>query len=97
MKLEVVIRTHDGKNIHADKPRYIDVPKKDLIIGCLTSLIRSANLVQDTTVQFTVLDDHKTGGTFRLLLKLFFHIQNILGNLHVLKKKVLTIVDTCNF
>ena len=60
MKLEVVIRTHDGKNIHADKPRYIDVPKKDLIIGCLTSLIRSANLVQEHTIQFTVLDDHSS-------------------------------------
>jgi hypothetical protein len=33
MKLHIVIRTHDGKNIHGNKPRYIDVPKKDLIVG----------------------------------------------------------------
>jgi hypothetical protein len=33
MKLHISIRTHDGRNIHGDKPRYIDVPKNDLIIG----------------------------------------------------------------
>ena len=47
MKLHIVIRTHDGKNIHGDKPRYINVPKKELIIGCLSSIINSANGVDD--------------------------------------------------
>ena len=43
MKLDIIIRIHDGQNIHGNHPRYIDVPKKDLIVGCLTSLINSAN------------------------------------------------------
>ena len=44
MKLDIIIRIHDGQNIHGKgKSRYIDVSKKDLIIGCLSSLINSAN------------------------------------------------------
>ncbi len=31
MKLEIILRIHDGQNIHGGKPRYIDIPKKDLI------------------------------------------------------------------
>ena len=27
MKLEIIVRIHDDKNIHGDKPRYIDVSK----------------------------------------------------------------------
>ena len=40
MRIEIILRIHDGKNIHGDKPRYIDVPKKNLILGCLSSLIK---------------------------------------------------------
>lgn len=61
MKLEIILRTHDGKNIHGpDKPRYIDIPKKDLIIGCLSSLINSANLVRDFKIHLKILDDHSS-------------------------------------
>ena len=52
MKLEIILRIHDGQNIHGDKPRYIDIPKKDLILGCLTSLINSANVVTDADISF---------------------------------------------
>ena len=60
MKLHIVIRTHDGKNIHGNKPRCIDISKKDLIVGCLSSLILSANRVKNHTIRFTILDDHST-------------------------------------
>lgn len=59
MKLHIVLRTHDGKNIHGKTKRYIDVSKKDLIVGCVSSLINSANRVNDS-VFITVLDDHST-------------------------------------
>ena len=59
MKLEIIIRIHDGKNIHGNKPRYINVPKKDLIIGCLSSLINSANLSNEE-ISFIILNDHCT-------------------------------------
>jgi len=60
MKFHIVLRTHDSKNIHGDKPRYIDIPKKDLIIGCVSSLINSSNLVNNHKIHFTVLDDHSS-------------------------------------
>ena len=59
MKLEIIIRIHDGKNIHGNKPRYINIPKKDLIIGCLSSLINSANLSNEE-ISFIILNDHCT-------------------------------------
>ena len=60
MKLDIILRIHDGKNIHGNKPRYIDVSKKDLIIGCITSLINSANIVKNAEISFIVLNDHCT-------------------------------------
>jgi hypothetical protein len=73
MKLHIVIRTHDGKNIHGDKPRYIDVPKKDLIVGCLSSLINSTNLVKNHSIHFTILDDHSTSNLINSITKIFSH------------------------
>jgi len=62
MKLDIILRIHDGRNIHGynGQPRYIDVPKKDLIIGCLSSLINSANIVTEEKISFIILNDHCT-------------------------------------
>jgi hypothetical protein len=73
MKFHIVIRTHDGKNIHGDKPRYINVPKKDLIIGCLSSLINSANLVKNHFIHFTILDDHSKSELIQSINLIFSH------------------------
>jgi hypothetical protein len=73
MKLHIVIRTHDGKNIHGDKSRYIDIPKNDLIVGCLSSLINSANLVKNHSIHFTILDDHSTPNLITSINKIFSH------------------------
>jgi hypothetical protein len=71
MKLEIILRIHDGQNIHGDKPRYIDVPKKDLILGCLTSLINSANVVTNAEISFIVLNDHCTADCISKVHKIF--------------------------
>jgi hypothetical protein len=60
MKLEIIIRIHDGKNIHGNKPRYINVSKKKLIIGCISSLINSTNLSVNSKISFIILNDHCT-------------------------------------
>jgi hypothetical protein len=73
MKLEIVLRIHDGKNIHGNKPRYIDIPKKDLIVGCVTSLINSANLVKDVGISFIVLNDHCTKDCISKIHNIFKH------------------------
>jgi hypothetical protein len=71
MKLHIVLRTHDGKNIHGDRPRYIDVSKKDLIVGCLSSIVNSANLVKNHQVHFTILDDHSSNDLLNSLRCVF--------------------------
>lgn len=71
MKIHIVLRTHDGKNIHGDRPRYIDIPKKDLILGCVSSLINSSNLVKDHQIYFTILDDHSTSEFLNSLKNIF--------------------------
>jgi len=73
MKLEIVLRIHDGKNIHGNKPRYIDIPKKDLIVGCVTSLINSANLVKDVEISFIILNDHCTEKCISEIHNIFKH------------------------
>lgn len=76
MKLEIILRIHDGKNIHGDRPRYINIPKKDLIVGCVTSLINSANLVKDIEISFIVLNDHCTEKCISKIHNIFKHSNN---------------------
>lgn len=71
MKLEIILRIHDGKNIHGSRPRYINIPKKDLILGCLSSLINSANLTKDVKISFIVLNDHCTEDCILKVHKIF--------------------------
>ena len=86
MKLEIILRTHDGKNIHGDKPRYIDVPKKDLIIGCLSSLINSANRVKNHSIHFTILDDCSTSKLISSLNSIFSHSNHSWELIHLQEK-----------
>jgi hypothetical protein len=71
MNLDIILRIHDGKNIHGDKPRCINVPKKELIIGCLSSLINSANLTKNVNISFIVLNDHCTEDCISRVYKIF--------------------------
>jgi hypothetical protein len=54
MNLNIVIRTHDRKNIHGQKKRYIPVSKTELVIGCVSSLINSTNQVSNHSIHFTI-------------------------------------------
>ena len=73
MRLEIILRIHDCKNIHGDNPRYIDIPKKDIIVGCVTSLINSANLVKDVEISFIILNDHCTEKCIYEIHNIFKH------------------------
>jgi glycosyltransferase involved in cell wall biosynthesis len=66
MSVEVVLRTCDHTNIHNDwRVRYHDIPKKELLKGCVKSLINSCKGVSD--LKLTVLDDHSTEETVEWL------------------------------
>jgi len=60
MNIEIIIRTHDQSNVHTDRQRYCGMDKKTLIVGCLTSLIKSVNQVQGHQFSFKILDDHSS-------------------------------------
>lgn len=60
MNIEIILRTHNLSNVHKDRQRYFNISKTKLIQGCLTSLIRSANMLVGHDVSYVVLDDHST-------------------------------------
>jgi glycosyltransferase involved in cell wall biosynthesis len=62
MSLEIVLRTCDRVNVHVDwRTRYCDMPKNQLLKGCVQSLINSSKFVDN--VKLTVLDDHSSEET----------------------------------
>ena len=72
MKLDIIIRIHDGQNIHGKgKPRYINIPKKDLIVGCLSSLINSANFAESAEINFIILNDRCTEDCIKKIHNIF--------------------------
>lgn len=60
MKLQIVLRVHDGKNIHGHQKRYIPISKKELSIGCVSSIINSLNFIHNHTINFTILNDNSS-------------------------------------
>jgi glycosyltransferase involved in cell wall biosynthesis len=64
--LEIVLRTCDHTNVHNDwRVRYFGGTKKELIYGCVNSLIKSCQNVRD--LKLTVLDDHSSDETVNWL------------------------------
>jgi hypothetical protein len=81
MNLHIVLRIHDGKNIHGNKPRYINISKKELIVGCVSSLINSANKELTHKIHLSILDDHSTKELvqqLKIILKKFNHSWEII-------------------
>lgn len=71
MRLEIIVRTHNKSNVHTDRPRYINVDKTTLILGCLSSIINSTNNVSDHEIEFIILDDNSTEDFFIKLENIF--------------------------
>ena len=71
MKLDIIVRIHDGQNIHGNTPRYINIPKKELIIGCITSLINSTNYTKSVEINFIVLNDRCTDDCIKTIKEIF--------------------------
>jgi hypothetical protein len=62
MSIEVILRTCDHSNVHKDwRVRYCNMSKKQLIIGCVNSLINSCKEIDN--LKFTFFDDHSSQET----------------------------------
>jgi len=70
MKLEIILRTCDRTNI-SKFPRFINVSKAELVLGCVTSLINAANQVSSHTISYKILDDNSSAETLNQLHSLF--------------------------
>lgn len=71
MNLEIIVRTHNKSNVHTDRQRYIKVDKTSLIIGCLSSLIKSTNNINNHNISYVILDDNSTDDFFVKLEEIF--------------------------
>jgi len=68
MKLDVILRTCDHADVHVDwRVRYANIPKPDLIKGCVQSLINSCKGIDDLNI--IILDDHSSDKTLEWLNK----------------------------
>jgi len=86
MKIEVILRIHDGQNIHGNLPRYINLSKKELVMGCVTSLINSLNLIFDHDILITILDDHSSDELVQNINHLLSHFNHPWNLIHLEKK-----------
>jgi len=60
--LLVILRTCTSVNMVHDngQGRYIKVPKHQLVLKCVSSLVNSINQVQGHDVELIILDDHSS-------------------------------------
>lgn len=72
MKIDIIYRTHDGGNRPEapDKPRKVDVTKREITLGCAYSLSKSIKLC-DEEVNIFILDDRSSKKTIKALEKMF--------------------------
>lgn len=64
--LEIVLRTCDRANVHVDwRERYCGMPKNELVIGCLSSLVSSIKYAKDVDIKLVIMDDHSTEETLK--------------------------------
>lgn len=72
MKLDIILRTHDGGD-RPDAPkkaRKVDATKQEIVLRCANSLSNSIKLC-DEEVNIFILDDHSSKKTIRVLEKMF--------------------------
>ena len=70
MKVEIILRTCDRINV-SKYPRFINVSKAELLLGCVASLINAANQVQGHILSYKILDDNSSTETLSQLHSLF--------------------------
>jgi glycosyltransferase involved in cell wall biosynthesis len=69
MKVNVILRTHDGKNVHGGE-RFIKESKVEIIKRCVKSLIVSLDsIVEKSNISLIVVDDHSTKETVEWIEK----------------------------
>lgn len=64
MTLEILLRSHDGLNVHdPNKTRYCNEPKHIVICKCIKSLTQSISFLQNIDYKLIWIDDHSSENT----------------------------------
>jgi hypothetical protein len=78
MKLHIILRTHDNRDVHVDwRTRYHGIPKPELLLGCLRSLVNSIKKSTNCHVALTVLDDHSQPATVDSIKQILSKLTNV--------------------
>ena len=84
--------------------RYISVPKHQLVLNCVSSLINSINQVQGHDVELVVLDDHSTAEAVQDIKNILVHckfpstftsVEDGTGNGHTIGRVYQVVADQC--
>jgi len=72
MKLDIILRTHDGGSIQRGEPvkRKVECSKQELVLRCAYSLSKSIKLC-DEKIKITIHDDHSSKETISSLENMF--------------------------
>jgi hypothetical protein len=77
MNLDIILRTHDSRDVHIDwRKRYHGIPKDNLLLGCLKSLVNSINNTSNINIKLTVLDDHSSDETIDHIKEIISSVSN---------------------
>jgi glycosyltransferase involved in cell wall biosynthesis len=75
--LDIVLRTCDAANVHADwRVRYHGIEKPELIVGCLRSLVNSIKNVSGAKINLIVLDDHSSPNTLSRIYEIASEVKD---------------------
>lgn len=65
MNLDIILRTHDGGDVHTYAPRLFGAPKSQVIQRCVRSLAQAAAHVPGARIR--IIDDHSSDTTVQFL------------------------------
>jgi glycosyltransferase involved in cell wall biosynthesis len=67
MIVDIILRSHDGGDVHPDIGRFLSVAKKEIVKRSVRSLHESSKLVGEHVISFHIIDDHSSDETVAVL------------------------------
>lgn len=70
MELAIILRTCETKSVHNWGDRFVNASKKEIILRCLNSLIKSINYASNLDTTLYIIDDHSPEETLNEMREL---------------------------
>ena len=85
MKLDILFRSCDRVDAFTGYPRFLDVPKSEIILSSLNSLLKSANKSLEHQFSITVMDDHSSEYTISKIQEILAKYPRIPSQILIIK------------